>query len=424
MHFIFRYLTAAFCAVLALSFAVNAQKATRLNSIEVLVNDQPISTLDINERLRLVIAVSGGVSSEEELLQVREQVIRAMVDELLQIQEAAESELVIPQEQLESYFARRAQGLGQSPDELEQNLAAIGSSKRSMQSQLNAEIAWGQLVQGRFGPYASVSDDEVNGFIQNLYDNKGKFEFRLSEIILLVDDPTREDQIRRDAETLVQRIRDGANFNQIARQLSASSSAAVGGDLGWIQAENISADRLAVVQSLPVGEVSDPIRTSGGFLILASVDRRRIMVADPLDTQLALKQLFLSRDKAEADPALLNTFTEAVTSLQTEGLSCDAVEAFAASVKAAENVDIGRMRVRELQVSMRQTTAALNPGDVSKIFELEDGYRALVLCDKQEPQVAEPDFDAVYGQLEQQRLALIARRYLRDIRRDAIIDYR
>ena len=84
-----------------------AQQA--LNSVEVLVNDEPITSFDIDQRLRLVIAISGGIRTEEEFLRVREQVIRSMVDEKLEIQEAKQFELEISDAELESYFARRSQ---------------------------------------------------------------------------------------------------------------------------------------------------------------------------------------------------------------------------------------------------------------------------------------------------------------------------
>ena len=76
---------AALCSTMLLSATLLdanlAHAQQKLNSVEVLVNDIPISTHDINQRLRLVIAISGGVNSEEEFSRVREQVIQAMIDE-------------------------------------------------------------------------------------------------------------------------------------------------------------------------------------------------------------------------------------------------------------------------------------------------------------------------------------------------------
>ena len=393
----------------------------QLNAIEVLVNDEPISSYDINQRLRLVIAISGGVRTQEEFLQVREQVIQSMVDEKLQLQEAAEVELEVPDEQLEQFFARRAQGVGQEPEQFAEALSSIGSSKATMKKQMEAEIAWSQLVQGRLGAFVSVSDEEVDAFIQRIYDNRGKFEYRLGEIVLLSQSPEQSAAVEANATQLVEQVRAGAQFGQIAQQLSASSTAAVGGDLGWVTIDDLDPAYSQQVQDSSVGAVLDPIRTPGGFIILTVSDRRRVLTVDPLDTQVRLNQVFLPADQIETG---LEQFLAVVEPMQSTTTSCDAVPDLAASAGASNRIEITPLRLRDLNTAYRESVENLNVGDTTQVLEDEDGRRVLVVCDVRAPEVQEPDFDEVYNQLEQQRLSMMARRYLRDIRRDAIVDYR
>ena len=393
----------------------------QLNAIEVLVNDEPISSYDINQRLRLVIAISGGVRTQEEFLQVREQVIQSMVDEKLQLQEAAEVELEVPDEQLEQFFARRAQGVGQEPEQFAEALSSIGFSKATMKKQMEAEIAWSQLVQGRLGAFVSVSDEEVEAFIQRIYDNRGKFEYRLGEIVLLSQSPEQSAAVEANAAQLVEQVRAGAQFGQIAQQLSASSTAAVGGDLGWVTIDDLDPTYSQQVQDSSVGAVLDPIRTPGGFIILTVSDRRRVLTVDPLDTQVRLNQVFLPADRVETG---LEQFLAVVEPMQSTTTNCDAVPDLAASAGASNRIEITPLRLRDLNTAYRESVENLNVGDTTQVLEDEDGRRVLVVCDVRAPEVQEPDFDEVYNQLEQQRLSMMARRYLRDIRRDAIVDYR
>lgn len=397
------------------------QQPQALNSIEVLVNDEPISSFDINQRLRLVIAISGGVSTQEEFLQVREQVIRSMVDERLQLQEAAEVELTVPDEQLEQFFARRAQGVGQDPQTFAAALAQIGSSKETMKRQMEAEIAWSQLVQGRLGAFVSVSDEEVEAYIQRIYDNRGKFEYRLGEIVLLSETPEQAASVQANAQQLVDRIRAGSQFREIAQQLSASSTAAVGGDLGWITVDDLDPAYAEQVQATDVGQVLDPIRTPGGFVILAVSDRRRVLTADPLDAQVMLRQIFMA---AANPPAVIEQFLAVVEPIAGTTISCGRIQAIADQAGVTARTEIAPLRIRDLTPDIRDAVRPLAVGEVTQVLDNEDGKRVLVLCDRQEPTVQEPDFDAVFNQLEQQRLSMMARRYLRDIRRDAIVDYR
>lgn len=393
----------------------------QLNAIEVLVNDEPISSFDINQRLRLVIAISGGVRTQEEFLQVREQVIQSMVDEKLQLQEAAEVELEVSDDQLEQFFARRAQGAGQEPEQFAQALVSIGSSKETMKKQMEAEIAWSQLVQGRLGAFVSVSDEEVEAFIQRIYDNRGKFEYRIGEIVLLSQSREQSAAVAANAAQLVEQIRSGAQFSQIAQQLSASSTAAVGGDLGWITIDDLDPDYGGQVQTASVGDVLDPIETPGGYIIISVTDRRRVLTVDPLDTQIQLGQLHLPTDQIETG---LDQYLAAIQPLRDQTTSCDALPAIAEAAGITTRTDIAPLRLRDLTNEFRTQVELLNIGQTSDIIEAEDGRRVLVMCDRREPEVQEPDFDDVYTQLEQQRLSMMARRYLRDIRRDAIVDYR
>lgn len=418
-------LTFAGLASLLVSAPAASQQATpdsqQLNAIEVLVNDEPISSFDINQRLRLVIAISGGVRTQEEFLQVREQVIQSMVDEKLQLQEAAEVELEISDDQLEQFFTRRAQGAGQEPEQFAQALVSIGSSKETMKKQMEAEIAWSQLVQGRLGAFVSVSDEEVEAFIQRIYDNRGKFEYRIGEIVLLSQSREQSAAVAANATQLVEQIRAGAQFTQIAQQLSASSTAAVGGDLGWITIDDLDPDYSGQVQTASVGDVLDPIETPGGYIIISVTDRRRVLTVDPLDTQIQLGQLHLPTDQIETG---LDQYLAAIQPLRDQTTSCDALPAIAEAAGITTRTDIAPLRLRDLTNEFRSQVELLNIGQTSDIIEAEDGRRVLVMCDRREPEVQEPDFDEVYTQLEQQRLSMMARRYLRDIRRDAIVDYR
>ena len=399
------------------------QQGQRLNGIEVLVNDEPISSFDINQRLRLVIAVAGGVSSQEEFLQVREQVIQSMVDERLQLQEAREFDLVVSDQELDQFFVRRAQSVGQSPEQFEQALTQIGASRKTMVDQINAEFTWSQLVRGRLGQFINVSDDEVEAYIQRLYDNQGKFEYRLGEIVLLVGDGAQAAAVRATATELTRQIRGGASFTEIAKQLSASSSSSIGGDLGWLTLDDLPDNVSAAIRATDIDAVTDPIRTPGGYLIMAVQDRRRILTPDPLDDQIELAQLFLATDDA-GDVARKAAFTDGIEALRAGETSCDAIEEYGQQIGANERVKLGFLRIRDLRGESRDVVQELEFGEISRVMTMEDGLRSLVVCSRREAEVQAPDFDQVFDQLEQQRLSLLARRYLRDLRRDAIVDYR
>lgn len=412
-------------SLIALGFASASFAQQSVMEIEILVNDEPISSYDIDQRLRLVIAASGGVSSQDELDKVREQVTTAMIDERLQLQEARiEFDFTIPDEEMEGYFVRRAQSMGQTPDQLATALISIGSSKKTMIEQMRAEVVWEQIVGGRLGQFVAVTDEEVEAIIQRMHDNKGKFEFRIAEIEMLVSNSSQDAAVKAAAEKLVEQIKDNAGrFPDIARQISASPSSANGGDLGWVSEADLTQKTKNILLEVGIGGLTSPLKTPGGYRILAVQDRRKILSIDPLDTQVMLNQFMLKKPQSDNESDV-KKFRDAALALGKNPLKCEDLASKVSDFGADPNTSIGAVRYRDLPDLVREPVENALIGVPSDVVSMEDGLHVLIVCDRQDPVVQEPNFDQIYSQIEGQRLAMMGRRYLRDLRRDAIIDRR
>lgn len=410
---------------IGMGFASGSFAQQTVMEIEILVNDEPISSYDIDQRLRLVIAASGGVSSQSELDKVREQVTTAMIDERLQLQEARiEFDFTIPDEEMESYFVRRAQSMGQTPEQLAEALINIGSSKKTMIEQMRAEVVWEQIVGGRLGQFVAVTDEEVEAIIQRMYDNKGKFEFRIAEIEMLVSNSSQDAAVKAAAVKLVQQIKDNTGkFPDIARQISASPSSANGGDLGWVSEADLTQETIDILLDVGIGGLTSPLKTPGGYRILAVQDRRKILSIDPLDTQVVLNQFMLKKPKSDNE-ADAKKFRNAALTLGKNPLNCEDLASKVSDFGAEPNTSIGAVRYRDLPDVVRVPVEKALIGVPTDVVAMEDGLHVLIVCDRKDPVIEEPDFDQIYYQIEGQRLAMMGRRYLRDLRRDAIIDRR
>jgi peptidyl-prolyl cis-trans isomerase SurA len=139
---------------------------------------------------------------------------------------------------------------------------------------------------------------------------------------------------------------------------------------------------------------------------------------------LSLKQLTLSFPKGTTQTTAgprVAAFAEAVQKMAGCGAAKDVAAKFDADV--VENDDV---KLRDLPPVLQGQLAQMSIGQASTPFgSVEDGVRVLVLCGRDDPEVAHaPSFDQVYNQMEQERVDLRARRYLRDLRRDAVIEYR
>lgn len=392
--------------------------------IVVLVNDEPISAYDVVQRLRLTIASIGGVQDESQFARLQEQVVRNMVDDKLKLQEAAEFDLVISDEEAEDAFRRQAASFNQSPEQFEKTLAEMGVSKQSYLDQMKPEIAWGEIVNGRLGRFANVAQEDVEQELRRMRNNAGQPEYNLSEIYLLVDDPRQEDQIRQSAERIVAQIRAGAPFEAFAQQFSQSSTSANGGDLGWMTADQLSPTLANAVAAMDVEQVSQPIRFGGGYYILLLKDRRRVLEADPLDMRLKVEQVFLPLDLAKATEEEQIALIDRIDVQRKAVKSCEDIAHFSEAFESAQHGAVGEISLRDMPRDLRGLLENLEIGQPSKPARMADGFRIFFVCNRIAPEVEMPEFEEIVDQLERQKLSMMARRYLRDLRRDAVVDYR
>src|SRR4029079_14139755 len=174
----------------------------------------------------------------------------------------------------------------QSPKELGSYLEAHGSSLASLRRQIQGEIAWQRLQQAKIESGVSVGEDEVKAVLDRLNASKGTEQYRVGEIILSAT-PYTEEQTLQKANQILEQLKTGASFQGYARQYSEASTAAVGGDLGWVRPEQLPTALATVLKEMPAGTVSNPIPVAGGFSIIALQDTRKILTPDPRDAILS-----------------------------------------------------------------------------------------------------------------------------------------
>jgi len=387
-----------------------------------IVNGDVVTQTDVDQRLALLEIANGGKIPAEELDRLRQQVLRNLIDETLQIQAAKTEKITIKTSDIDRTVTRVAGNVKQSPDQLAGFLTANGSSITSLRRQIEGEIAWQRLQRAKIESSVSVGDDEVKAVIQKIEASKGTEEYRVGEIFLSAT-PDTQTQTVANANKILEQLRAGASFAGYARQYSEASTAAVGGDLGWVRPEQLPQALGAALRQMGPGMVSDPIAIPGGVSILAVQDTRKILTADPRDAILSLKQISISFPKGttreQAEP-MVARFAEAA---KTVG-GCGGADKIATDFHG-EIVQQDQVKMRDLPTALQQLMLPMQVGQATQPFgSLDEGVRVLVICGRDEIDPTAPTYDEVFNQINEERLNLRARRYLRDLRRDAVIEFR
>jgi len=397
---------------------------TTVRKPTAVINGEIITRSDVDHRLALTLLANQGQQiPAEEIERLRLQVLRNLIDEMLQIQEARANEITVSAAEIQQSYDRVAQNFRRTPTQLDDYLRDNNSSDGSLKQQIHAELAWSRLLRRRIEPTTNVGEAEVQAIVDRLNAARGTAEYRVGEIYLASTPATQNETIA-NAQRIMQQLQGGASFAAYARQFSEASTAAVGGDLGWVRAEQLPDALATQTRQMQVGQLAGPIPVPGGLSILYLIDQRQVLTADPRDAVLNLRQVAISfpPNVTEAQvQSRANAFADATRAIQ----GCGAVEGVARQLNA-EVVDNDQVRVRDLPVQLQQTMLNLQVGSATQPFgSPEDGLRVLVLCGRDDPQVDnEASRERIAMQLEQERVGRRARRYLRDLRRDAVVDYR
>ena len=388
------------------------------------VNGFVITQTDVDHRVALLVAANQREMSEAEMIRVRMQVLRNLIDETLQIQAAEAQDMAIDPSEIErTYAGVAADNFQQRPDAMDDYLVRIGSSPAALKRQIKGELAWNRLLRRNIAPFVNVSAEEVNELIERLEASRGTEEYRIGEIYLSAT-PENAAAVEANANKIVEQLRQGGSFVAYARQFSEASTAAVGGDLGWIQLAQLKNAQLeAVAAEMTPGQLVGPVPIPGGYSILYLIDKRQVLMADPRDAMLSLKQIQIAFDPStsqEAAQQRVAAFTEGVKNIR----GCGDAEAAAATM-GADVVTNDQIRVRALPEPLQNIILQLQVGQSTPPFgSFEEGVRVLMLCGRDDPQAAAgPNFDQLMGQLEDDRIEKRAQRYLRDLRNDAYIEY-
>lgn len=410
-------------AIVVSALVAVAARGQGVQGIAAVVNDDVVSIYDVRQRARLVFFTSGIPDTQENRQRIADQVLRALIDERLQLQESRKRGVSVARREIREGIAEIEKRNRLEPGGLEKTLRANGLRVQTLHDQVNAGIAWQKLVRRRLGPRVSIGDDEVAEVIARREATRGQDEYRLAEIYLAVDSPDEEAAIRRTAERMVEQIRAGALFDALAREFSLSATAAVGGDLGWSAASGLDPALVEVVGSMAVGTVLDPVRTPSGFRIISLTGRRKAATADPGDIEVALRQIFVPIPAGAGEDEVTAGIARARTA-RAEISGCDQAPALARRLRAEAPRDLGTMTVADLSPRIREAISGVAVGAASEPLRVPDGLVVLMVCGRQTPEVALPDGLTVLNQLRNRRLDMMARRYLRDLRRAAVIDLR
>jgi len=280
-------------AAATLLLGLLAAAPAHAQTVAAMVNGEPITTFDIEQRSKFIQLSAQKAPSRQEVLD-------QLIDEKLKIQEAGRYNMDAPKPDVERAMSNMAGRAGMNLDQFTQVLAGRGVKIDTIRSRMRAEIAWNNLVRARFPATLSVEDAEVREAVEK----KGAgtetvaYDYRLRQILFIVPKGASQSVIEsriRDAEALRSRFEDCQTGFAVARSMR---DVAVRDPVRRSSAD-LPDNLREVLNSTPVGKLTKPEVNAQGVAVFAVCEKSQ----NPTDTpekRAARNQLFQSRFEARS----------------------------------------------------------------------------------------------------------------------------
>jgi peptidyl-prolyl cis-trans isomerase SurA len=400
--------------------------ATEAARIVAIVNGDVISGADVENRRRLFALSTGLPASPEVLERLTPQITRQLIDERLRLQEAQRRRIVVTDQEIAKAIGEVEARNGMAPGTLRNRLSADKVDFRTLVDQIRVQIGWTRVLREVMGSQSQVTPADIAEQERILKQQVGQTEYRVGEIFIPADSPAAVTEAQRFADTVIQQLHAGAPFPVVAAQFSQSQTALQGGDLGWVQPNEVDPEELRVLKEMPVGAVSNPLRVPGGFSIVALHGKREIG-KDPA-TMLTVRQAFFpfttkldSNNPTEQQKQTL----EKARALNASAKDCAAVDAAAKAANSGRPADPGPIRLDTVpSPGLRQVLGGLPVGVASQPLVAEDGILVVMVCTREEKNLGLPSKEELTDRILNERIELASRQLMRDLQRRAVLDVR
>lgn len=407
----------------ALAFAATQP----LDRIAVIVNDDIIMQSQVQEAIDS--AIRGLKQRNQEMPPKKllvEQVIESLIMENLQLQIAERGGIRVDDTSLNEAIQRIADQNDMTLDQFQQAIINEGSNYAATREQIRRELITTRVRQGSVGPRIQITDQEIQNFLDS---SEGQqllqSEFHLAHILIKLPENATSAQQQKaaaKAQALYQQLQSGADFSELARNNSASSTAKKGGDMGWRSEEQLPSLFRTAVTDLPAGSVAEPIASSNGFHLVKLIERRG--GSSVLQNQTLVRHILIQPTEIRSESQAEELIYELFSRIQAGEDFAELARLYSADPGSrAKGGELGWITPEGLVPAFSKVMQETPDNTMSAPFQSRFGWHILeVLGHRQQDIGAEANRRAAREVLYKRKFNDELQLWLRELRANAFVD--
>lgn len=380
------------CAAIALSTApcANAEELSEtgefIDGVAAIVNEGVVLKSQLSDELALIIkrAAEGNFPLPPEGI-LEEQVLERLIVTEIQLQRADQIGLQVSDQMLNEAIERMAAQAGIPFDQMPAALAADGIDYADFRRGMRDEITLEQLRRIMVAQNIEVSDREIDQCITDLEDNVVvNSSWNLSHILINLPDGATAAQIEEaqaNAQNVYEQIEAGASFGEMAVRYSQSETSLRGGELGWIEGQQIPSFFVDILADLTTGDVSKPFRTSNSFHIV-KVNELRSAVQRSEVKQTKARHILITPNEIIDDETAKQQLEDALEKIAEGEDFAELAKLLSDGPTAPVGGDLGWSDPGSFVPEFEQMIDSLEVGEVSEPFRSPFGWHIVEVLER------------------------------------------
>jgi peptidyl-prolyl cis-trans isomerase SurA len=378
-----------------------------VDQIAAVVNDEVITRQELDRRYQ---EVTRQMRSQNIQLPPRklleQQLMERMITELAMLQSARSSGIRVDPVQVERAVQRIADQNRLTVDQLREALAKDGMSFDRFRENIRNEILLARARERQVDNKVTVSDAEIDGYLQSQSAQGKDEEYNLSHILVTVPENASPEQIqarKERAEDILNQLNKGGDFAQLSASYSDAPNALQGGGLGWKSSGQIPSLFLESLRNLKQGEIAPLLKSANGFHIIKLVDKRGKDVTTVI-TQTRVRHILIKPSELTSESDAKNRLLQIRERIEQGGAKFeDMARQYSEDLgSGAKGGELNWVSPGDLVPEFQKAMEALQPGELSQPVQSPFGWHLIQVLERRQQDVTE----------ERQRL--IARQNIRE----------
>ena len=408
---------------LGIYFSSNQNFSNGSSFIAAIVNDEVISVHDLQSRINFVVFSSKLPNKKSTVDSIKFQILQLLIVDRLKLQEAKRQNILITSEMINNVIKGLEKRNKMKAGELIENLIRNKIDPNTFKKQLEARLAWRQIIRQSFLKSGGVSEKDIDDQIQQIKIGEGKPEYNISEIFISSNMETAKTSPKQVSDKIRNQIKDGAKFNWLARTFSQSPSASKGGGLGWVRSNQLDETLFSVVSKMKINQISRPVKVAGGFYLIKLNDKRLGQGINLGETIVSMEQIFLPLKKKQTKQDLEVQINLAKAVFQTAE-NCDDMKKYRKDIGNLQPTKLENIKVKDLNRLIRKYALSLPLKSPSKPIMTKSGVLLLMVCQRRFMDDDKAFRNTIKAKLSEERAKLISKRKLINLRRSSFIELR